>query len=321
MDKEKECYTIKKILITPRSFGKSDRSVFDLFKDAGYEVVINPYGQILTKEQMIENIRDVAGIIVGVDPLDKDVIDAAPNLKAIAKYGVGTDNIDTEYAKSKGIPVSITAGANSNAVADYTFALMLAVARKITLINDMCHEKKWTKVLGSDIYGKTLGILGLGAIGKGVAKRAQGFDMKILAYDLYWDKDYAEKNNITYATVQEIIETCDFISLHLPLTNDTRNIINEAALSSMKPNCILVNTVRGGLIDESALVKALKNGVIQGAGLDVFSSEPPEDEVIYKLDNLIMGSHCAASTNGAAEQMSYLSATNLLNDLKNSLSK
>ncbi len=116
---------------------------------------------------------------------------------------------------------------------------------------------------------------------------------------------------------KRFFETCDFISLHLPLTNDTRNIIDEAALSSMKPNCILVNTARGGLIDESALVKALKNGVIQGAGLDVFNSEPPEDEEIYNLDNLIMGSHCAASTNGASEQMSYLSATNLLNDLKN----
>ena len=165
---------------------------------------------------MIENIRDVAGIIVGVDPLDKDVIDAAPNLKAIAKYGVGTDNIDTEYAKSKGIPVSITAGANSNAVADYTFALMLAVARKITLINDMCHEKKWTKVLGSDIYGKTLGILGLGAIGKGVAKRAQGFDMKILAYDLYWIR-IMQRKTILLNHCAGIIETCDFISIFLSL--------------------------------------------------------------------------------------------------------
>ncbi len=204
MDKEKDSDIMKKILITPRSFGKTDKSVFNLFKDAGYQIVTNPYGQILTKEQMIENIKDAVGIIVGVDPLDKDVIDAAPNLKAIAKYGVGTDNIDTKYAELKGIPVSITAGANSNAVADYTFALMLAVARKITLINDMCHEKKWTKVLGSDIYGKTLGILGLGAIGKGVAKRAQGFDMKVFAYDLFWDDEYAEKNNITNATVQEI---------------------------------------------------------------------------------------------------------------------
>ena len=309
----------KKILITPRSFGKTDKSAFDLFRNTEYEVVVNPYGQILTKEQMIENVLDKVGIIVGVDPLDKDVIDAAPNLKAIAKYGVGTDNIDTEYAKFKGIPVSITAGANTNAVADYTFALMLAVARKITLINSMCHEKKWTKVIGSDVYGRTLGILGLGAIGKAVAKRAEGFDMKVLAYDLYWDDEYAGKNNITYSAPQNIFKACDFISLHLPLTNETRNIINETALSSMKPNCILINTARGGLIDEPALIEALKNGVISGAGLDVFNNEPPEDDEIYQLNNLIMGSHCAASTNGASEQMSYLSAINLLNDLKKSM--
>jgi D-3-phosphoglycerate dehydrogenase len=309
----------RKILITPRSFGKTDKSVFDLFRNDEYEVVINPYGQILTKEQMIENVRDKAGVIVGVDPFDRDVIEAAPDLKAIAKYGVGTDNIDTGYAKLKGIPVSITAGANTNAVADYTFALMLAVARRITLINGMCHEKNWTKVIGSDVYGKTLGILGLGAIGKAVAKRAKGFDMKVLAYDIYRDDEYAEKNNIIYSTLQNIFKTCDFISLHLPLTNETRNIINETTLSSMKPNCILINTARGGLIDEPALIKALKNGVILGAGLDVFNSEPPEDDEIYQLDNLIMSSHSAASTNGASEQMSYLAAINLLNDLKKSL--
>ena len=307
---------MKKILITPRSFGKTDKSVFNIIKNAGYEPVINPYGQILTKEQMLENIKDIEGIIVGVDPLDKDVIDAAPNLKAIAKYGVGTDNIDVKYAKFKGIPVSITAGANTNAVADYAFALMLAVARKVTLINDMCHKKNWTKVIGADIYGKSLGVIGLGAIGKGVAKRSVGFDMKVYSYDLFWDDEYAKNNNIEYATPQKIFETCDFISLHLPLTEETRNIVNDAALSSMKPNCILINTARGGLIDESALITALKNGTILGAGLDVFNSEPPEDPEIYKLENLIMGSHCSASTNGASEQMSYLSATHLIEDLK-----
>lgn len=307
---------MKKILITPRSFGKTDKSVFNIIKDAGYEPVVNPYGQILTKEQMIENIKDAIGVIVGVDPLDKDVIDAAPNLKAIAKYGVGTDNIDVKYAESRGIPVSITAGANTNAVADYAFSLMLAVARKVTLINDMCHKKNWTKVIGSDIYGKSLGVIGLGAIGKGVAKRSIGFDMKVYAYDLFWNDEYAINNKIEYATVQKIFETCDFISLHLPLTDETRNIVNDAALSSMKPNCILINTARGGLIDESALIRALKNGTILGAGLDVFNSEPPEDPEIYKLENLIMGSHCSASTNGASEQMSYLSATHLIEDLK-----
>lgn len=307
---------MKKILITPRSFGKTDKSVFNIIKDAGYEPVVNPYGQILTKEQMIENIKDAIGVIVGVDPLDKDVIDAAPNLKAIAKYGVGTDNIDVKYAESRGIPVSITAGANTNAVADYAFSLMLAVARKVTLINDMCHKKNWTKVIGSDIYGKSLGVIGLGAIGKGVAKRSIGFDMKVYAYDLFWNDEYAINNKIEYATVQKIFETCDFISLHLPLTDDTRNIVNDAALSSMKPNCILINTARGGLIDESALIRALKNGTILGTGLDVFNSEPPEDPEIYKLENLIMGSHCSASTNGASEQMSYLSATHLIEDLK-----
>lgn len=306
---------MKKILVTPRSFGKTDSSPYALIERAGYEVVKNPVGTILTREQMLLAVADVDGIIVGVDPLDADVLTAAKHLRAIAKYGVGTDNIDTACAKRRGIKLSVTAGANSNAVADYAFALMLACARRVCEINARCHNRDWGKVIGGDLYGKTLGILGLGAIGKGVARRAAGFDMKVLAYDVYWDEAFARANGIVRAEPDVIFAQCDFISLHLPLNEQTRGIVGREAFAAMKPAAIIVNTARGGLIDEEALIEALREKHIQGAGIDVFEQEPPVNDALYALDTLIMGSHCAASTVGASEAMSLQAAQNLLRDL------
>jgi len=304
-----------KILITPRSFAKTNEEPKRILKNAGYELICNPYGKILTKEQMIKEIRDVVGVIIGVDPLDADVLQAAPQLRAIAKYGFGTDNIDLKTADRLGVPVSITRNANSEAVADYAFALMMACARKVTIINDMCHQKDWSKIVTGDIYGKTLGIVGLGAIGKAVARRARGFDMEVLAYDIFWDEAFVNDNNIKKASLQEIYQNCDYISLHMPLTESTRGMLDENAFSQMKHGTVLINTARGGLINEGALIQALKDGVLAGAGIDAFEEEPPKNEEIYLLDNLIMGSHCAASTHGASEKMSMMAVQNLLRDL------
>ena len=306
---------MEKILITPRSYGKYDPSVEDLLTQAGYTLVRNPVGRILTKEEMMQAIAGCSGVIIGVDPLDTDVLRCAPNLRAVSKYGVGTDNIDLDYCKAHDIAVSITRGANAQAVADYAFSLLCACARKIPLINSCCHERDWTKRMGLDIYGKKLGILGLGAIGKGVAERATGFHMEVLAYDLYWDEAYANAHGIRFAQPDEIFSVCDFISLHLPLTEQTRYLVDAAALARMKPECVLINTARGELIDETALVRALKNHSIAAAGLDVFREEPPENPALYELDNLIMGAHCAASTPGASMAMSRMATENLLQNL------
>lgn len=307
---------MEKVLVTPRSFGRTDTSVFDSLKSAGYEVVLNPYGQVLTKEQMKSAIEDVVGVIIGIDPLNDEVLSCGKKLRAIAKYGVGTDNIGKAYCASHNIHISVTQGANANAVADYTFALLMACARNLTVINDHCHRKNWSKIIGADIYKKTIGILGLGAIGKGVARRAMGFDMKVLAYDLVWDENYAAANNIVFAEPATLFGESDFICLHLPLTEKTENIINAESIARMKPTAIVINTARGGLVDEEALIDALKNKRILAAGLDVFREEPPKNEALYALENLIMGSHCAASTTDASTMMSTMAARNLINDLK-----
>lgn len=304
-----------KVLVTPRSFGKNNPELFDRLREAGLEVIRNDTGGILDEQRMQELLAPCSGVILGVDPLTRNVLEHAPLLRAVAKYGVGLDNIDLDYCKAHNIAVSRTLGANSNAVADYAFALMLAVARKVTLINRMCHERDWSKVTGIDLYGKTLGIIGLGAIGKCVARRAKGFSMKILACDTVWDNDFAIETGIARADVDEVCKKADFISLHCQLVPETREIINRKRLGIMRGNAIIINTARGGLIDEDALLDALEKNKIYGAGLDVFGSEPPDDPRWYGLENVVMGSHCSSSTKGATELMGSMAVTNLFRDL------
>jgi D-3-phosphoglycerate dehydrogenase len=305
----------EKILITPRSFGKTDPRLFTLLEEAGYELVLNGTGGILDKKQITELIAPCAGVILGVDPLDADVIAAAPHLRAISKYGVGVDNIDLNAAKARGIKVSRTVGANAEAVADYAVALMLALSRKLLPIDQSCRRSDWSKVTTLDFNHKTLGLIGLGAIGKNVAQRAQAFSMRVLAYDVMWDAEYAQAHGIEYAEPETILRTADFISLHLPLLPSTENFIGEKELAMMKPTAVLINTARGGLVDEAALLDALRHNRIYGAGIDAFRVEPPEDKSWFELDNVVLGSHCAASTTGAVENMGRMAAENLLRDL------
>jgi len=194
-------------------------------------------------------------------------------------------------------------------------ALMLAVARKAVLIDKRCRERDWGKITSIDIYGKTLGIVGLGAIGKCVARRARGFDMKILAHDVYWDESYADAAGIERADLDRICREADVISLHAALTPENRHCVNAARLGLMKPTAILINTARGELVEEGALLQALQEGRIYGAGLDVFEQEPPADPAWYTLDNLVMGSHCSSSTAGATARMGHMAVDNLLRDL------
>ena len=302
-----------KVLVTPRSFAQYSNTAYENMQKAGITIIKNPVGGILSKEQMIEHIKEVEGIIIGVDPLDADVLRSAPGLKAVSKYGVGTDNIDIEYCKSHDIEVSITLNANSDAVADYAFALMLAVARKIPEIDKACRQGDWGKKMSVDVFGKKLGIFGLGAIGRGMVARAKGFNMEIYGYDAYRDDIYINENNIRFMPPEAILKECDFISLHMPLTPQTKHFINAAKLQTAKKNLIIINTARGGLINEEDLYNALKNGSILGAGVDVFENEPASESKLLELENVVLGSHCAASTQGAVENMSRMAADNIIN--------
>ena len=305
-----------KVLATPRSFGKNNPELFDILRDAGLDVVRNDTGGILSADRMCEKLADCDGLIVGVDPVDATVLAAAPRLRAIAKYGVGLDNIDLAACEARGIKVSRTVGANSEAVADYALALMLGVARKVALIDRRCRERDWSKITGIDLYGKTVGIIGLGAIGKRVARRCgAGFGMKVLGHDIVWDDAWASENHVERADLERIFREADFISLHTSLDDSTRHLVDAPRLALMKPTAILINTARGELVDGPALLEALEQKRIYGAGLDVFEQEPPQDARWYALDNLVMGSHCSSSTSGAVATMGHMAVSNLLRDL------
>lgn len=304
-----------KILITPRSFGKTNPEVFAKLKNAGLEIIRNETGRALSEKEMIEMIDGCAGVILGLDPMSAAVLASAPGLRAVSRYGVGLDNIDLDECARRGIRVSRTVGVIDNVVADYALALMLAVARRLALADRQCRQNDWTKVTGVDVYGKRVGIIGLGAIGKCVARRCKGFDMRVMASDPDWDDGFAREYGIARADADEICREADFITLHCVLNDSTRHIINSRRLAAMKPRAILVNTARGGLVDQKALLEALKNGTIWGAGLDVFDPEPPENPLWRELNNVIISSHCSSSTFGASELMGELAADNLLKDL------
>lgn len=304
-----------KILVTPRSFGKTDPSLFQRLRDAGLEIVRNETGAVLDEESMCRLIAPCAGVILGVDPLGKKVLDNAPLLKAVSRYGVGLDNVDLQECAKRGITVSRTLGAIENAVADYAFSLILGVARRTCLIDRRCRANDWKKITSLDVFGKTLGVIGLGAVGKCVARRAKGFEMRILAHDIAWDAEFASKYDVIPRNVDDICREADIITLHCSLNEQTRHLIDARRIELMKKTAILINTARGGIVDDDALLEALCDNRIYGAGLDVFEREPPANRAWLELDNVILGSHCSSSTKDAVERMGNMALENLFRDL------
>jgi len=305
-----------KILITPRSFASTSDKPNDLLTEKGYEIIRNNTGRPFTNTEMLNMIEDVDGIIIGIDDFNGNIIDNAKNLKVISKYGVGLDNVDLKAACEKNIIVTNTPHANSNAVADLAFALMLSLARRIPEADRKTKDDKWEKIIGNSVWEKTLGIIGLGKIGKQLVKRAKGFNMKIFVYDINKDKEFAENYNVNYVNKEQLLKESDFISLHVPLNENTRGLIGKDELNLMKRKAFLINTSRGGLIEEDSLYKALKEGKIKGAGLDAYNNEPPENSPLKELKNIIMTSHNGAYTEEAIEKMGVQAAKNLISVLE-----
>lgn len=307
---------MKKILITPRSFNKVSTEAEDYLKREGFLVEKNLTGHVLSEEEMISQIKDSVGLIVGIDPVTRNVLEASPKLRVISKYGTGVDNIDLEYANKKGIEVLTTSTAPVQAVADFTFALLLCIARDILTIDKSCRNLEWHKRVTLGVFGKTIGILGLGNIGKAVAKRAFGFDMKILAYDRSPDKFFCEKYGVKIVSFDEIFSESDFVSIHLPFKPELKWMVSKPQLKLMKSTAVIINTSRGGFINESDLSEVLLSKGIWGAGLDVFEDEPPYNSPLLELPNVVLGTHCSSSTFDTIRNMSLLSAKNLVTHLK-----
>ncbi len=294
-----------KVLVTSKSFAIYAPELIEKLQSLGIEIS-RPIKSNIDSEEIAELITDCDGLICGIDRINKRVIDRGSKLKMIQMNGTGVDHIDIEYATQKGIYVGNCPGANANAVAEYNLAILLAEARKIVKHSNFIYNGEWKRTPGIELSNKTMGVIGVGYIGKRFVELIRGFNMRILAYDIQMDNDWARQENVEIVdNIQQIFLESDFISLHVPLINSTSNIINEKAISLMKKDVIIVNTARGGLINTQALVNAIREGKIRGAALDAFEKEPIEsDSSLLKLD-ITLTPHVAASTIESAKNVSY----------------
>jgi D-3-phosphoglycerate dehydrogenase len=301
------------LLVTPTSYGKNDPRLKAELEASIGSVTYNPVGKPLSSGEVAELIKGIDGYIAGLDVIDRAALKKADRLKVIARYGVGVDNVDLLAAKEKGIIVTNTPGANSDSVAELALGLMLALARQIPEAAQSVRQGKWPRSFGVSLGGKTIGILGLGSIGKQLAHRLYGFDCRILAYDPLADEAFAERNGIELAAMNTVIAKSDFLSLHLPLLPETQRLVNRDFLNKMKEGSFLINTSRGEVVDEEALLHALESGHLRGAGLDAFSVEPPDkSNPLLQLSQVIATPHLGAQTDGATNNMGWLAMKDCL---------
>jgi len=277
----------------------------------------------ISREEFIRRIADVDGILQwGGDSIDGPAMDAAPRLKVIANVSAGYNNIDVEAATQRGIKVSNTPGVVTGSTADLAFTLMLAISRRLVEMTDIVKNGEWREfgpmeILGHDVHGKTLGIIGMGRIGAAVAQRARGFDMKVLYYNRHRRPDEAECGAEYVEDIPTLLSRSDIVSIHVPLGKETGHLIGARELSYMKPTAILINTARGAVIDQKALYEALKQRQILAAALDVTDPEPMSpDDPMLKLDNVIVIPHIGTQTLATSTNMSIMGAQNLLAGLK-----
>jgi D-3-phosphoglycerate dehydrogenase len=306
-----------KILVTPTSFNADTRSpARDKLERFADEVIFNPLGRPLAAAEIIPLLDNVDGYIAGLDYIDRQVIDDAPvSLRVISRYGAGFDRVDIEAAAKRGIVVTTTPGSNAEAVADLTLGLMLAVARQIPLLDREVKSGGWPRRRGFEIFQKNLGIVGLGEIGKKVARRANGFSMNIRIYDPVADQGFIERHGLMEASLDELWRESDVITLHAPLVDDTREIVNAASIQQMKPGVILINTARYELFNETDVLDGLATGKIRGLGLDVYAEEPPIGHPLLKLPNVVLTPHAGSHTQEARIRMADMAVNNLIDVL------
>lgn len=300
-----------KVLVTSRSFGKTGNEAFDILSKAGIEYTL--MGTDYTDEKFKEVIADYDALIIGAHPFQPEDIRRCKKLKIVCKHGAGLDNIHMDVMKEQGITVTNVPAMNANAVADLTMGHILNLCRGISATNTQVHQGIWKVMIGRDAYHKTLGLVGFGAIAKQVAKRARGFSMKVLAYDPFLKEvDEEFRDIVTLVDFDTLVANSDFISIHVPLTDATRDMFDEATLRKMKPEAYLINMGRGGIVNERALYQVMKDGHLLGAALDVVEHEPldPKDPLLT-LDNVVVTPHIGMYSKEAVGSVSIVCAENV----------
>lgn len=303
----------RKILITARSFRQTPGPHQQLLREGGYQILESPEDRPLEAAELVALVTDVEALIAGVDKITADVIASAERLRVISRYGVGVDNVDLEAATRRGIVVTTTPGANSVSVAELTLALILALARHIPHHNRVVKQGHWRRTPGVELSGAVLGLIGMGRVGREVASRAAAFGMRILYRDpVPPPQELLDRLGASSRPLEDLLSQSDVVSLHLPLDDDTRNLIDRQAIERMKPSALLINTARGGLVDEQALYEALVQGKLAGAACDSFSQEPPSESPLLDLDNFIATPHIGSTTLQATLRMGQMAAENAL---------
>ena len=297
-----------RVLVTPTTFGKEDPSLRSTLEKTVREVVYNPVARPLRSPELLTLVKDADGYIAGLDHIDSSVIEAAGRLQVIARYGVGIDQVDVQAATRRGIVVTNTPGANSVAVAELAIALMLALGRRICRADQATRCGEWPRYSGVGLRGKTVGLVGFGAIGREVASRLQSFGCRILVSDPCVTCELGERHGVQVVPLEDLLAASDFVSLHASLNPSTSGMVDHAFLRKMKHGAFVVNTARGELIDEEALRSALEGGHLRGAALDCFTKEPPgPDHPLLRLPQVIVTPHTGSHTDEATNAMGWMS--------------
>lgn len=306
-----------RVLVTATDYARNCAAAKAFLESEHFEVVENPHGRPMTRAELLAAVPDVAAVVAGIDDWTDEILAHAPCLKIIARFGVGVDNIDLAAAKRRGIAVTNARGANADAVAELAIGGILALLRNIVPLDRSTRAGGWDRFVGHTLHGRTLGLVGFGAIAKYLAKLAGAFGARLLAFDTRPDEPAARALGVRFTDLETLLRESDVVSLHVPATAETRRLIGAPALALMKPTAILVNTARGAVVDEPALFDALASGQIAGAFLDVHASEPTTAaDPLYSLPNVLVTPHTAAETWETYRQVGLITAEAVVDVLR-----
>lgn len=306
---------MSKILLSPSSFGAISREPIDMLEENSFEIIQNPYRRKLTEGEIIQLGKDCVGIVAGVEPLTAHVLDSLPGLRCISRVGVGMDNVDLEYANSKNIVVCNTPDGPTRSVAELTIGVTFALLRRVPQADANMKQRIWKKETGNLLFGKKVGIVGLGRIGKLVAELFRGLGNEVVGYDPLFDHDWGSEKNVKLIEFAEVLSKSDIVTLHVSSGKNKAPLIGECELKLLKKNALLVNIARGGVVDETLLYEYLTAGQLAGAAIDVFSEEPYTGP-LCSLDNVVLTPHLGSYASEGKLQMEIDAVNNLINTLK-----
>ncbi len=301
------------VLIGPYLLRNAPGRFRDILVEGGFDLIDPIGGPSLSRDELLPHLPRIHAMLAGGERMTPDLFTLAPHLRVIARTGVGYDLIDLPAASAHRVPVTITPGTNQESVAEQTFALILALARRIAYNDRVIHAGGWDRALVTPVRGMTLGLIGMGRIGRAVVTRAQAFRMKIVAFDTVLDAEFDRQHGIERMSIDELLACSDMVSLHLPLTDATRGMVNREFLARMRPGSYLINTSRGGLVVEPDLRDALTSGHLAGAGLDVLNHEPPEaGNPFLGLPNVVISPHIAGTDLRSMADMAEMAARTIV---------